>query len=211
MLRSNPSRNTDALNGPPGGGRWGDGCFHVFLDVGANIGVQTRKLFEPHAYPSGGSGETISRHFEGNFSWVRAFESAFGQRRGRNAQRQLCAFGFEASPRHTKRLQQLQACYQKQGWRARFFTETAVSDVNGNATFFLARDQLAASLVRHGKHRTAHRTHTVSAIDLAAWIDEHVLQRGIRGGGGAEPRVLMKLDIEAAEFRVLGGAFLISR
>ena len=29
----------------------GDGCRHVFLDVGSNIGVHGRILFEPHLYP----------------------------------------------------------------------------------------------------------------------------------------------------------------
>ena len=28
-----------------------DGCYHVYLDVGSNIGVQIRKLFEPEKYP----------------------------------------------------------------------------------------------------------------------------------------------------------------
>ena len=28
-----------------------DGCYHVYLDVGSNIGVQVRKLYEPRKYP----------------------------------------------------------------------------------------------------------------------------------------------------------------
>ena len=28
-----------------------DGCYHVYLDVGSNIGVQVRKLYEPELYP----------------------------------------------------------------------------------------------------------------------------------------------------------------
>jgi hypothetical protein len=28
-----------------------DGCYHVYLDVGSNVGVQVRKLFEPDLYP----------------------------------------------------------------------------------------------------------------------------------------------------------------
>ena len=28
-----------------------DGCFHVYIDVGTNIGNQIRKLFEPEKYP----------------------------------------------------------------------------------------------------------------------------------------------------------------
>ena len=29
----------------------GSGCDSVYLDVGTNIGVQLRKLYEPHKYP----------------------------------------------------------------------------------------------------------------------------------------------------------------
>ena len=32
-------------------GRTADDCWHVYLDVGTNIGVQIRKLFEPERYP----------------------------------------------------------------------------------------------------------------------------------------------------------------
>ena len=28
-----------------------DGCYHVYLDVGSNVGVQVRKLFEQDEYP----------------------------------------------------------------------------------------------------------------------------------------------------------------
>ena len=29
----------------------GDGCYHVFLDVGSNIGVHARFLYEPDLFP----------------------------------------------------------------------------------------------------------------------------------------------------------------
>lgn len=28
-----------------------NGCRHVYIDVGSNMGVQIRKLFEPERYP----------------------------------------------------------------------------------------------------------------------------------------------------------------
>ena len=31
-----------------------DGCRHVYLDVGSNIGVQVRKLYQPELYPGAG-------------------------------------------------------------------------------------------------------------------------------------------------------------
>ena len=42
----------------------GDGCYHVFLDVGSNIGIHGRFLFEPQKYPdSTSSVATFDREF----------------------------------------------------------------------------------------------------------------------------------------------------
>ena len=95
---------------PPNGRRWADGCTHVFLDVGMNIGVQTRKLFEPEKYPLLSNGTTASdsiirqaRHARSSF--LDAFTTELGEDRSRNT----CVFGFEANPFHTARLQALQS------------------------------------------------------------------------------------------------------
>jgi hypothetical protein len=66
-----------------------DGCEHVYLDLGSNIGVQVRKLFEPEAYP-----EAPLR---------RIFEEMFGPE-GPQRSARVCAFGFEPNPRLTTRL-----------------------------------------------------------------------------------------------------------
>ena len=29
----------------------GDGCYHIFLDVGSNIGIHARFLYQPDRYP----------------------------------------------------------------------------------------------------------------------------------------------------------------
>ena len=42
-----------------------DGCYHVYLDVGSNIGVQVRKLFQPKEYPGAGA--------------IKVFREAFGE------------------------------------------------------------------------------------------------------------------------------------
>ena len=42
-----------------------DGCYHVYLDVGSNIGVQVRKLYQPAYYPG---------------AWaLKVFQEAFGE------------------------------------------------------------------------------------------------------------------------------------
>ena len=33
----------------------GDGCYHVFLDIGSNIGIHGRFLYEPDRYPDSSS------------------------------------------------------------------------------------------------------------------------------------------------------------
>ena len=40
-----------------------DGCYHVYIDVGSNIGVQVRKLFEPYKYPR----SPVHKIFNANF------------------------------------------------------------------------------------------------------------------------------------------------
>ena len=64
-------------------------CEHVYLDVGSNIGVQIRKLFEPQKYP----GAAVHQ----------LFESSFGAASGGSRCR-VCAIGFEPNPRHRTRL-----------------------------------------------------------------------------------------------------------
>ena len=63
-----------------------DGCYHVYLDVGSNIGIQVRKLFEPHLYPK------AKVH--------KIFDHFFGQAEFREIS-DICVVGFEPNPNHT--------------------------------------------------------------------------------------------------------------
>ena len=72
-----------------------DGCYHVYLDVGSNIGIQVRKLYEPEKYPDA--------------PFIRLFEDYFGNMTHRRQQNNhwaaadtVCAVGFEPNPHHTK-------------------------------------------------------------------------------------------------------------
>ena len=101
-----------------------DGCYHVYLDVGSNIGVQIRKLFEPEKYPHANVHSIFNSHF-GNIY----------QRRNSKKGGQLCAVGFEPNSHHTSYLKSLESSYTKCGWKVRMMTETAVSDRNGVTQF----------------------------------------------------------------------------
>jgi hypothetical protein len=89
-----------------------DGCQHVYLDLGSNVGIQVRKLFEPELFPDA-AGDSIA-------VFNRFFGSAAERRKS------TCAIGLEMNPTHTSRLKALEAAYAQQGWRTRFFTQTAV-------------------------------------------------------------------------------------
>ena len=87
-----------------------DGCQHVYLDLGSNVGIQVRKLFEPELFPDA-AGDSIA-------VFNRFFGSAAERRKS------TCAIGLEMNPTHTLRLKALEAAYAQQGWRTRFFTQT---------------------------------------------------------------------------------------
>ena len=203
-----------AREGPGRGStRWGGGCRQVFLDVGANIGVQTRKFHEPRAYPEGGTRPRSANRQRPNaaqsahrFSWINAFAHV---ERPKMGQRSVCSFAFEANVVHTPRLQALEVCYRGRGWRSKIFSETAAAASNGTVAFFgdpvgeaHGQHQWAASMIQHGKHWHAMPKHTVAAVDLAWWIDHHILRRQIPAADdhALAPTVFMKLDIEGAEF-----------
>ena len=103
-----------------------DGCYHVYLDVGSNIGIQIRKLFEPEKYPD---------------AYVHSiFNSSFGtiedRRDSSKNGRVVCAVGFEPNSHHTQYLKEVESAYNKCGWRVKMITETAASDHNGITRFY---------------------------------------------------------------------------
>ena len=63
--------------------RLGDYCYHIFLDVGANVGVHGRFLLEPHKYPN------TKRS-------VDLFQKEYALKDNQN----VCVFEFEANSRH---------------------------------------------------------------------------------------------------------------
>lgn len=182
--------------------RLGDGCYHVFLDIGANIGVHGRFLYEPHKYPN-------SRYS------VPLFEKEYGSNRD---PRDFCVFEFEANSKHWPRLQEVAASYSKQGWRYHVI-EAAVSDYEGFTTFFHQgpKDEKfqewgfsgAKNFGMEGAYEEK-----VPTIRLSEWIRHHILEREVPGGppsgtssdennNNAKPILSFKMDIEGYEYVVL--------
>ena len=102
-----------------GSGRNRSPCQHVYLDVGSNIGVQLRKLYEPRLYP----------HAQVLPIFDRLFGTDSGSRCG------VCALGFEPNPHHAARLARLQVhLTHRLGVRAHVF-RAAAGTADSVATF----------------------------------------------------------------------------
>ena len=90
-------------------------CEAVYLDVGSNIGVQIRKLFEPHKYP----GAPVHSLFTETFASTDRCR--------------VCAIGVEPNPRHRPRLSQLQTRLTAAGAGVTVF-EAAAGSADGVLT-----------------------------------------------------------------------------
>ena len=105
--------------------KWLPDCEKIFLDLGANIGVTVKKLFEPEKYPKSPMVPFFFKKF--GFQWHQVAMIWFPKR--------LCALGFEPNPKHQTRLNNLQNEYANKSWNIRFYP-FAVSDGFGNVTFY---------------------------------------------------------------------------
>ena len=93
-------------------------CDHLYFDLGSNIGVQIRKLYEPEKYPSG-SVQSVLPYYD----------EFFGPAESRRES--VCAFGFESNDGHEERLKEIESCYQRQGWNVEFHLKGAWPNDDG--------------------------------------------------------------------------------
>ena len=169
--------------------RLADGCRHVYVDMGTNIGHQIRKVYQPELYPKNPTEELFLKYF--------------GKDRGN-----VCAFGFEANPVHEPRLKLLEKSMQLWGKRVHIFTSTAVSVQCTNVTFYedpgaALHNQWGASLTTGTiADKNSLVSVTVPSIDIAVWMKNAVLSRYIPPGA-LNPSIVMKSDIENHDMVVL--------
>jgi len=173
-------------------------CRHVYLDVGTNVGVQLRKLFEPHKYPKAATTLGVYRRF---------FGATAEERCG------VCAIGVEPNPHHRRKLGYLQQSYRAAGAGVLIF-HVAASASDGVVNLALGHadkkdpwEDLGASaseawkgLSRDGNPKAL--TVPVRAIDLSRLI--HLLHQHLRVHRNQhDANIVMKLDVEGLEFAVL--------
>ena len=166
---------------------WINQCSNVYLDLGSNIGVQVRKLFEPERYPI---------YDQRQNRVMDLFNQEFGDPAWRkNAHSALCAFGFEPNPKHSSRLKSLENQYLSKGWKVHFFP-FAVSNSDKMVTLYteneLEKNDWGATLYKT-KVRFQNSVQ-VRQVRLANFVKQFFNRTRIN---------IIKFDIEAAEYDVL--------
>ena len=109
--------------------KWLPHCEKMFLDLGANIGVTVKKLFEPEKYPNNPTNSFFKTTF--GYQWLLKTMQVFPKK--------LCALGFEPNPKHHAKLKKLEEVYSEKNWSVHFFPE-AISNVDGKVIFYTAND-----------------------------------------------------------------------
>lgn len=190
--------------------RLGDGCFHVYVDLGTNIGVQFRKLYEPDAFP----GAPILPVFDNYF--------------GPGNRSDVCSFGFEPNPRHVVALEAVVARYTRPG-RIVSVERAAAGCADAGGQFIpdttpdaQANAEWGAAVKALPPGASAPDSGSIRVIDIVAWLDLHVFRRRLPSVGDLEhmseqgpyspsqspqstknPTLVMKIDIEGADEGVL--------
>jgi hypothetical protein len=199
-------------------------CQHVYLDVGSNIGVQVRKLFEPQKYLD--TPDRDYRHVRRGAAGMkvhlvrtlRVWDEHFGPVPRCN----VCAIGLEPNPSHRARLQQVQRRLRAAGAGVLFF-EAAASGRAGEAVLYgdgadlpggagatskAAKDcSKGATLVRpnsqaQSRGRRSNHDSRVRLINLPHML-QYVVNRLHRVGQGTQPQVVAKVDLEGAEYALM--------
>lgn len=179
----------------------GDGCYHIFLDMGSNVGVHGRFLLEPDKYKRAGKAHAV-------------FNKHFGPVEKRNNS-DFCVFAFEPNSAHKARQLELQQVYGKLGWRYHF-EPVALSDVEGNLIFYHQdngkMNEWGFSTHAYEKEvpwagQEGKTNETVPSIRFAKWMEENIQNRIIpeepNNKDALPPTVVMKFDIEGSEYEVV--------
>jgi Methyltransferase FkbM domain len=206
-------------------------CDYTFLDLGSNIGDSIGKFIDSGIGPCPNRNKppkfSISQGVVGpeNYKrnalteWASIQARTHSKRIGRDLYPEdYCFYGVEGNPHFTKRLTELEDLVHGSTPRplrhAHFFTESVGTKVDGPTTLYLdtvnTKDNFWGSSI-HAQHKdvkkSAARTTdqapvavNVTGITLTTLVRQTTLKQ-------AGNHLLVKMDIEGAEFDVLGEAF----
>jgi len=159
-------------------------CDHLYLDIGTNVGISLRKLYEPNLFQ--------------NATLIPYFNKNFGPMTKRD---RVCSVGFEPNSKHVKRLTALEQTYQTMGWPMVIFTRTGVATMDG--TLNINRDNSTQFELGAGMFHSSNRKEIVVALDLSHFLLKiYKLWEGVNHDRQSS-RIVAKMDIEGSEFSIL--------
>jgi len=166
-------------------------CEHFYVDMGTNIGVQIRKVYQAEKYPGALA--------------LPVFDQYFGPGRRCN----VCSIGFEPNPSHRAHLYALQERFNNAGIGVLIFfgaanTHTGVLKYGTKSKKVDKKQDWGGSVVRASNSKLGQSYfRSVRSIDVARIIrtlDSHL--RNQRRGSRVSSKIVMKSDIEGSEFTV---------
>ncbi len=175
------------------------GCKHIFMDLGSNIGMHARFLFEPDHYNNSRYSSLI-------------FDKMFSSQKERT---KACMIGWEPNPAHKDRLRRLSAYLKKKNFRADWIfagvssTNRNISFVHANTEMDLRNEEWGFSRVPHSpaKKKAPVRTtyEEIMAMDISLFIHQHIPNINKYDGKPhlTDPTIIMKMDVEAEEYRIV--------
>ena len=166
-------------------------CHHFYLDMGTNIGVQIRKLYEPNKYPK------AQLH--------KVFDVAFGE----TGRCKVCSIGIEPNPTHFEWHGKLQGALRGAGAGVLVISGAAGSNTGVSEFYFSGTsksDDLevgASTTAAHGVKNGNMLLEHVQIVDVPKLI--HILHAHLvlRGAGKRKGVILAKSDIEGSEYSLL--------
>eukprot|EP01083_Nonionella_stella_P235053 826945_1 len=170
-------------------------CSTIYIDLGSNIGVQSRKLFEPDLYSRSGVPRGHGRRISLK-QRMQQYDNILGNIETRR--KDCCVFSFEANPAHKQRLKEIETCYGEKGWKIHFYIRAVWDSDNELITIHTnindTNEDWGASIFDTPTENES--IYRVKTIDIADWtlklINIH-----------KPNKILMKMDIEGAEYQVL--------
>jgi Methyltransferase FkbM domain len=142
--------------------------------------------------------------------WCNCVRNTHRDAHGKN----VCTFEIEPNPAHAPAHERNAAAYKAMGWRYHYMPFAASHEDNATLEFYHQAYDLNHEVSEWGFSsspiRKTDMVEHVPSLHLSKWLENHVRDRIIpevpRGGDEAiaiGPKVVMKMDIEGAEWTVL--------
>jgi len=183
----------------------GDGCRHVYIDLGTNVGVQIRKIYEEFVTPLSTS------LWEGLWTTQATYyyDKYLGNLETRLKYKNICSFGFEPNPIHVTWLKSLEKCYNFKSLKTKIHTTTAVSNKNeGDVSFFIGDESYTYRTSSLYKQDDFEIEVKIDKLDIIEFILNEIKDRKIPPIQDVQedlypPSVMVQIDIEGEEYVVI--------